>query len=277
VAERLEKLANQWGVTVERTVDTPFSMLGYGSRGGDRVVLKVVNAPGDEWNAGAIAAAYRGHGMVRVLEHEPGAALLEELSPATPLTSLVLAGNDSEATFVIATLILEMQSTSPQLDEVPTAEQWGTAFDRYRASGDSQIPGAMIEAAHARYNRLCQTQEVPLLLHGDLQHTNVVWDERRGWTAIDPKGVTAELEYELAPALRNPHDSPQLYSSPHAVQARVREFSNELPVDEERVVEWAYAQAVLSAIWTVEDGGRISDSEPSLLLARASAELLNPL
>jgi streptomycin 6-kinase len=271
---RLEQLAQQWRVMVDRVVDTPYSLLGHGKRDSERVVLKIVRSPGDEWTSGAITAAYHGRGMVRVLEHEPGAALLEELSPARELTQLVTAGNDSEAMVVIATVIREMQSTAPQLEGLPTAEDWGAAFHRYRASGDAQIPNGMIEDAHARYNRLCETQAETLMLHGDLQHTNVVWDERRGWTAIDPKGVLAELEYELVPALRNPAETPQHYSSAAAVGTRIRELANELPIDEGRLTEWAYAQAVLSAIWTIEDDGRITPTEPSLLLARAAADLL---
>jgi streptomycin 6-kinase len=42
------------------------------------------------------------------------------------------------------------------------------------------------------------------LLHGDLQHYNVLLDRKRGWLAIDPKGVVAEGEFELGAALRNP-------------------------------------------------------------------------
>ena len=43
-----------------------------------------------------------------------------------------------------------------------------------------------------------------MLLHGDLQHYNVLLDKDRGWVAIDPKGVVGELEYEVGALLRNP-------------------------------------------------------------------------
>ncbi|MGH7539761.1 MAG: hypothetical protein ACRELC_02060, partial [Gemmatimonadota bacterium] len=61
--------ARAWGVTLERVVATPTSLVGFGRRGEERVVLKSARAPHDEWDAGAVAAAFRGHGVVRVLEH----------------------------------------------------------------------------------------------------------------------------------------------------------------------------------------------------------------
>ncbi len=44
-----------------------------------------------------------------------------------------------------------------------------------------------------------------------------------------------------------------------------------LELDERRVLGWCFAQAVLSAIWTIEDGG--SDEELSRILRLAEATL----
>jgi streptomycin 6-kinase len=113
------------------------------------------------------------------------------------------------------------------------------------------------------------------LLHGDLQHYNVLSDGARGWIAIDPKGVAGELEYELGAALRNPHERPELYSNTSAVERRIACFAQHLPVDAGRVLAWAYAQAVLSAIWTVEDDGVVRPDDPALMLAAAIGPMLD--
>ena len=47
---------------------------------------------------------------------------------------------------------------------------------------------------------------------------------------------------------------PELFSSPEIVERRVRRFVRRLNLDYDRAVRWGFAQAVLSAIWSVEDG-----------------------
>lgn len=84
---------------------------------------------------------------------------------------------------------------------------------------------------------------------------------------IDPKGVVGELEFELGAALRNPWDRPSLFTDPGVIRRRVRVLSDTLHLDECRVRGWAFAQAVLSAVWTIEDEGRLDDDSPRLALA----------
>jgi streptomycin 6-kinase len=102
-----------------------------------------------------------------------------------------------------------------------------------------------------------------MLLHGDLQHYNVLFDNDHGWVAIDPKGVVGELEYEVGAILRNPVDLPEYYTTPAIINRRLRTLTDLLNLNHSRALNWSFAQAVLSAIWQVEDGER-----PSLLLAK---------
>lgn len=276
-ARRLERRARQWRVRVEHITKTPSSLVAYGTRDGEATVLKVVRSPGEEWDAGGVAAAFRGRGVVRVLEHGPGAMLLERLEPGTPLTQLVARGRDDEALEVLAGVIREMAGVSPSVEGFRTAEAWGEAFDRHlagsaaRTAEAERIPRALVAHARERYRELCASQDPLRLLHGDLHHDNVVHDDSRGWVAIDPKGVVAELEYELGAALRNPLGFPALQSSTSSVHRRVGRLAAELPVDPERVLAWAYAQAVLAVVWMVEDGVAIGRDNPALLLARTLA------
>ena len=124
------------------------------------------------------------------------------------------------------------------------------------------------------YFELCATQQTRLLLHGDLQHYNVVFDQSRGWLTIDPKGVVAEREFEVGPFLRNPHEMPALYSDSAVVVHRLTRLCRGLQLDYTRAIRWAFAQAVLSATWGVEDNGFTDPDCPALLLARAIEPLL---
>lgn len=276
-ARRLERRAREWRVRVERITETPTSLVAYGTRDGEATVLKVVRSPGEEWEGGRVAAAFRGRGVVRVLDHGPGAVLLERLAPGTPLTQVVARGRDDEALEILAGVIREMAGVSPSVEGFPTAEAWGEAFDRHlaggtaRITGAERIPRALVDHARGRYRELCASQGPNRLLHGDLHHDNVLHDRSRGWAAIDPKGVVAELEYELGAALRNPLGFPALQSSASSVHRRVERLAAELPVDGERVLAWAYVQAVLAMVWMVEDDVAISPDNPSLLLARTLA------
>lgn len=270
---RLADLARAWRVRIQRVELTRTSLLAFGLRADTRVVLKVLQADVGEWNSGAVAAAFGGQGMVRVYEHAPGAVLLEELRPGTHLADLVDAGRDDEATRILAGVIQAMSSASASTAGVDTAEDWASAFREYVASGDVQIPAALVEEAHARYLDLCGTQQSVRLLHGDLQHYNVLFDADRGWLAIDPKGVAAELEFELPAALRNPLRPVRLHSA-RAIERRIDQFRAVLSFDVPRVLGWTFAQAVLSAVWTVQDDGKIDPRAPALRVAEAARTLL---
>jgi streptomycin 6-kinase len=156
----------------------------------------------------------------------------------------------------------------------PTLFDWATGFDRYLKSGDTQIDATLVNEAARLYWLLAESQKRTMLLHGDLQHYNVLLDSRRGWVAIDPKGVVGELEYEIGSILRNPTEMPELLARPQVIHRRLRTLANELHLDYERSLKWSYAQAVLSAVWDVEDGYRVGFEEPSLRLAYALRPLL---
>ena len=135
--------------------------------------------------------------------------LLERLSPATSLVSIA-EHDDDKATRILAHVIARL-TTSQRIDGMATVREWGAAFDRYLAGGDDTISKEVVIRARDDYETLCQSQSQTRLLHGDLHHENVVYDDSRGWVAIDPKGVTGEIEYQLGAGLRNPHHFAQSY------------------------------------------------------------------
>jgi streptomycin 6-kinase len=267
LSDRVLFCVRAWEVAIDRTVATETSLIVHGRRGDKPVVLKVVREPGDEWRCGEIAAQFAGRGVVQVYEDMAGAALFEKLDPGEPLAKLSLEGRDDEATDILAMLLGRMAPGDPP-EGCSTVEHWGEGFARYDATGDERVPRALLEPAQQIFRDLCRTQREPALLHGDLHHYNVLSDRARGWCAIDPKGVVGELEYELGAALRNPLDRPDLFASLEAVERRLEHFGLVLGIDVGRARGWAFAQAVLSAIWSVEDG-RADERNALLTLARA--------
>jgi streptomycin 6-kinase len=268
LSERIVFCARAWNVAIERTVSTKTSVLVYGKRAARPVVLKVVKRQGDEWRSGEIAASFGGRGVVEVYEQMPGALLLERLDPGEPLAALTLNGRDDEATDIIAMMLGRMSPQDPP-EWCPTVERWGEGITRYLASGDQRVPRALVEPAQRIFRDLYLTQRNPALLHGDLHHYNVLSDRTRGWCAIDPKGVVGELEYEIGAALRNPIDRPDLFAALDVVERRLDQFGLVLGIDVGRARGWAFAQAVLSAIWSVEEGAAGGGAAAALQLAQA--------
>ncbi|MBD0370000.1 MAG: phosphotransferase [Pyrinomonadaceae bacterium] len=272
--ERFNALTRDWRVVVEDTLETHSSFVAFGWRGAQPVVLKVVRNPGDEWLCGEVLEAFDAEGMVRVYEHVAGAALMERLSPATPLVNLSLAGRDEEATEIMAEVMARISHPGDSLESFTTVETWGRAFQLYLESNDSRIPKELVEEGQQVYFQLCATQRARRLLHGDLQHYNVLFDSARGWVAIDPKGVVGEIEYEVGASLRNPYERPSLFASPAVVSRRLRRYEESLKLDSERALRWSFAQAVLSAVWSIEDKFSVDDTAPALMLANALRPML---
>jgi streptomycin 6-kinase len=273
VQDRRNELAREWRVTIDHSFETATSHIAYGRRDAQPVVLKIVKCPGDEWWSGQGLTAFDGRGVVRVYEHVGGALLLERLDPGDSLVELTLSGRDEEATAILADVIGSMSPHRP-LTACPAVQDWAGSFKRYVASGDDQVPMNLVSQAGRLYTDLCESQRNPRLLHGDLQHYNVLFDRHRGWLAIDPKGVVGEIEYEIGAALRNPCERPDLFVDPAIIERRLGQFASKLNLDPARALAWSFAQAVLSAIWEVEDGSPVDARNPSILLAIAIRPML---
>ncbi len=238
------------------------------------VVLKVSKHSSDEWNSGSILRAFDDDGAVGVFEFEPGAVLLERLIPGNDLVKMVREGNDETATQILGEVMGKMSNHTPP-DSCPTILDWARGFDRYLKTNDSQVPAGLVHEAHQLFRNLATSSTRTMLLHGDLHHYNILFDAHRGWLAIDPKGVVGELEYEVGAIIRNPIELPDVFLSPEVIERRLRTITDALQLDYQRALQWAFAQAVLSAIWSVEDGERVEPDHPVLNLARTLKQMLS--
>lgn len=265
--------AQQWGVSVDHTLETAGSFVAFCTRRGTPLVLKITKQRGDEWHAGDVLRAFDGDGAVRVYESDGGAVLLERLVPGDELVELVRRGEDEAATEILAQVMRQMSHHAPPA-ECPTVHHWARGFDRYLKANDSQVTRDLVVEASDLYRSLANSQQRPMLLHGDLQHYNVLFDSNRGWIAIDPKGVVGELEYEVGAILRNPVEQPDLFTSPVIINRRLRALTDALALNYQRALEWSFAQSVLSAIWDIEDGFAVTPDHHTLKLAQSIRKLL---
>jgi streptomycin 6-kinase len=250
----LSAAMRRWELVADgRVVETTSGCIAFVRRGADRLVLKVIGAASDELQARPAYAQYGGHGAVKLLAQAGRALLLERIVPGDALTGRVLDGDDDGATAILCDVMDALHHAGAPTAGFVTVEDWGTDFDDYRRAG-GPLPAALVDRAAALYHDLCRSQGRRVLLHGDLHHDNVLLDARRGWLAIDPKGAIGERDYETGALLRNPTEDAARFATPAIIDRRVRIICERLGFDRARVLGWCFSQAVLSAIWAVQDG-----------------------
>jgi len=264
-------LLRRWGLTPEAApIRTATGVVQFVRRNEERLVLKrIIHA--DEAGQGAVLAHYRGQGAVRLVARCGPVLLMERALPGRPLSDLVRTGRDDEATRIVGEMIAALHIRPPPTATFRTVEVWVEGFDRVRpqALAEGADP-ALIDRAQGLYRDLSASQSQRRLLHGDLHHDNILQDAARGWLAIDPKGVLGESAYEAGAMLRNPIQQPWLYADPMIIGRRAAILAERLELDHARILGWCFAQAVLSALWFVEDG---VDAAPAWRMAEATLPL----
>ncbi|MDW8443372.1 MAG: aminoglycoside phosphotransferase family protein [Acetobacteraceae bacterium] len=94
----------------------------------------------------------------------------------------------------------------------------------------------------------------PALLHGDLQHGNILADGP-SWRAIDPIGATGDPLFDPASALCEPVSFlSRLDHFARLLDRRLGLLAERLAADRARLAAWAFAITVLKVVWAIEDG-----------------------
>lgn len=250
-------LSYHWVCRATRTDGTP-------------AVLKL-GVPGAE-HLGVEAAALRtfaGRGAVRLLEYDAalGALLLERAEPGTPTSALI--PHDDEAATAAAIAVMRRLHVAVEAVGLPPASDQAVDFAAHlrRYPGDDPLPREFVVTAVGLLAELTASATQRVALHGDLHHDNVLAAEREPWLVIDPHGLVGDPCYDVGSWLHNPFGETRLLD---LVPARLEQLADGLGVPLDRVIGYGFVKAVLSEVWTVEDGG---DPDGGPL---AVAELLRP-
>ena len=171
-------------------------------------------------------------GEVKVLGYDDGRLILERIQPGTSLADLA---DDDLALAHLCDVATRLHARGMPDGSWRTVEDWGRAFDQHPE----------FERAAEMYAALAASQTKRCLLHGDLHYHNVLLDQHRGWLAIDPKGVIGEPAYEFGAILRQ---------ETVRQSRRIDVICDRLGLERRRLIEWGYVQAMLAAVWCMEDG-----------------------
>ncbi len=253
----LAKYAQLW----DMEIGAPFRDLCYNyvapawRPNGTRLVIKT-GFPNPELDAEIAALRhFEACGMVNLLQadNENSIFLLERLIPGKSLWEM----EDEKAVNILLNILPSIWKIYQGDYPFPTVKDWSKGFSRLRnrylgETGPFAI--RLVEKAEDIFFELIASSDEPVLLHGDLHHGNILSAEREPWLAIDPKGVIGEPCYEVGAFLRNPMPGLLEKENPRALlKQRVDQIVERLGFDRQRVIGWAFSQAVLAAIWCEED------------------------
>jgi streptomycin 6-kinase len=96
------------------------------------------------------------------------------------------------------------------------------------------------------------SQREVAVLHGDIQHGNILDCGERGWLAINPKGLAGDRGFDYANLLCNPDH--RTATPPGRLARRIVLVADTAGLERKRLLRWILAWAGLSAAWHLIDG-----------------------
>jgi streptomycin 6-kinase len=198
--------------------------------------------------------AWAGDGTVRLLRADPRrwVLLLERAEAGVDLDSLPVL----EACEVIAGFYPRIHRPAlPQLRLLSDqAARWSRGIPALREH--RAVPRRYVEQAASLARDFASDPATDgTLIHTDLHFQNVLSAEREPWLVIDPKPLSGEPAYELAPLLWNRWDEVLASGNPRwELLERFRTVVDAAGWDEERARAWVIVREVVNVMWALEDG-----------------------
>lgn len=195
---------------------------------------------------------WNGDGAIRLLRADParGALLLERAGPEDLTTVGVRT-----ACRVIAALYPRLhQPATDRLTRLSAlCAQWSSGLSGLPS--DAPAPRRLVQQAAALATDLASDPATDgLLLHGDLHYFNVLAGGREPWLVIDPKPLSGDPSYEVAPLLWNRW--PEAVATGNVRQAvRDRMFlvTDAAGFDPDRVRAWVIVREMVNVLWALQD------------------------
>jgi streptomycin 6-kinase len=248
------ELLDEWELSPDGTVATGQCavVVHVTTPAGEPAVLKV-QWPHDEAEFEHLALrAWAGRGAVRLHRADPHrfAMLLEQVS-STDLTRV----SELEACEIVAGLYPRLHIAAPP--QLVTLSELSRKWSRELAElpRGAPIPRRYVEQAIALATDLAADPATDgRLIHSDLHYFNVLAAKREDWLVIDPKPLSGESAYEVAPMLWNRWDEvTDSFDPREAVRARFHTVVDVASLDEDRARAWVIVRMVVNAMWTIND------------------------
>jgi streptomycin 6-kinase len=199
---------------------------------------------------------WHGRGAVQLLRADPhrSAMLLERLHPER-LTEVW----DLEACEIVAGLYGQLHVPAlPQLRPLTSyVDRWADQLAELPRS--APLPRRLVEQAVSLSRAfVSDPASTGTMVHGDLHYENVMAADRQPWLAIDPKPMSGDPHYELAPMLWNRFEELE-GDVRRGIRARFHALVDHAGLDEHRARDWVVVRMLNNAAWRLLDD---SGTEP---------------
>jgi streptomycin 6-kinase len=252
----LAAISQEWGLTVDgpAMAGATASVLPVRTSTGEAAVLKVVWPHPEAEHEHLALRAWAGEGTVRLLRADPRrfALLLERAEPGHDLAEIDVR----EACEVVAALYPRLHRPAiPQLDRLSAhAARWADSLTELGRS--DQVPRRFADQARSLARSFADDPATDgTLLHTDLHYANVLAAAREPWLVIDPKPMSGDPAYEVAPMLWNRWDEVMASRDPRtAILDRMFTLVDGAGLDEDRVRAWVTVRMMVNAQWALTSG-----------------------
>ncbi len=251
------EVAGDWELTFDGEPTHGYCALVVAVRtGSGRPAVLKVGFPDDESEHEHLALQrWHGNGAVSLLRADPHRyALLLERLHREDLTGLW----DLEACEVVAGLYGRLHVPAPPQLRTLTSyvERWSATLATLPR--DAPAPRRLVEQALSLSGSLVvDPASTGTLIHTDLHYENVLAGDREPWLAIDPKPVSGDPHYEVAPLLWNRWDEVVASGDVRAaVRRRFHAVVDAAGLDEDRARDWVVVRMLHNLMWTWQDARR---------------------
>ncbi|MFJ2757273.1 aminoglycoside phosphotransferase family protein [Nocardioides sp. NPDC087217] len=191
-----------------------------------------------------------GRGAVRLLRADPKRfALLLERLHAEDLSELW----DVQACEIVGGFYRRLHVPAPPQLRTLSAQAARWASELGEKERRLPVPPRMVEQARAIARDFAADEATDgTLIHTDLHYENVLQGDREEWLVIDPKPLSGDPHYELAPMLWNRFEE---YAGRIRDGVRMRFFAlvDAAELDEDRARAWAVLRLIVNVKGELED------------------------
>jgi streptomycin 6-kinase len=248
-------ISDNWHLQNLKPVDNlSYNYVLQGTRVADELLVVVkISCDAIEFNqeVNALKSYQNSGSCIPILEvnYDCNAFLMPQAIPGDSLATL-FPQHDDLAIKYACSVISNLHSVSIDKNiEWPTLRGWLKCFDHTKTS---ILPKEHLHKAKKLVSYLLSEKTKNVLLHGDLHYDNLIKQGNK-WIAIDPKGVVGDPAFEIGNVCVRRKDT-SVMNAEKMIQ-RFNTFSRYLSLDAQRVISWAYVQAVMQACWSVQDNG----------------------
>lgn len=248
----LRDLVEEWSLTIDgpSTHGNCAVVVPVRTAEGEAAVLKVVWPHWEAEHEALALQVWGGRGAVRLLRADPKrfALLLERLHPSD-LSEMW----DVQACEIVGGFYRRLHVAAPP--QLRTLSQQAARWVSELGEKERRlpVPPRMVEQARAIARDFARDEATDgRLVHTDLHFENVLRSDREEWLVIDPKPLSGDPHYELAPMLWNRFDE---YAGRIRDGVRDRFFAlvDAAELDEDRARAWVVLRLIVNVKDEVED------------------------